>query len=90
MCVHLIEPSHPGEGSIKELFIDDKLTQTELAKHLNVSQSTLNRLLNGKSSVSCEMALRLEKVLGIDAIQWLNMQYNYNLSRLRTIKSCKN
>lgn len=77
---------HPGEF-IRDVYLSDKLNCTELAKNLNVSPSTLNRILNGKSSISCEMALRLEKVLKVSAETWLNMQNQYDLSiqRMKTL-----
>lgn len=81
--ITLYSPVHPGEF-IKDLFISDELNATNLATHLNVSPSTLNRVLNAKSSVSCEMALRLEKVLGLDAETWLEMQNQYDLFHLKT------
>ena len=51
-----------------------------LAKHLDVAASTLNRLIKGQSGISPEMALRLAKVLGRSPESWLTMQDNYDLS----------
>lgn len=82
IMINLFDPMHPGEF-IREMYLSDELNETELAKHLNVSPSTLNRILNGKSSVSCEMALRLEKVLGVLANTWLDMQNQCDLFRLK-------
>lgn len=80
--IKLYSPMHPGEF-IRDSFLSDALNATTLAKHLNVSPSTLNRILNRKSSVSCEMALRLERVLGVSADTWLDMQNKYDLSGLK-------
>ena len=55
----------------------------KVASSLGVSPSTLNRLLNGDSNVSPEMALRLSKSLGRSAESWLAMQDNYDLARAR-------
>jgi addiction module HigA family antidote len=46
----------------------------ELAQQLDVSASTLSRVLNGSSRVSPEMALRLSKALGRTPESWLSMQ----------------
>lgn len=50
-----------------------------LAKHLDVAASTLNRVIKGQSGISQEMALRLSKALGRSPESWLAMQDNYDL-----------
>jgi len=50
---------------------------------LKVAPSTFNRLINGQSSISSEMALRLSKTLGRSPESWLNMQNKYNLWHTR-------
>ena len=50
-----------------------------VAAKLKVSTSTLSRLVNGQSSVTSEMALRLSKTLGRSPESWLIMQNNYDL-----------
>jgi len=54
-----------------------------LATKLDVSASTLNRILKLKSGVSPEMALRLSKALGRSPESWLAMQDAYNLWNVR-------
>lgn len=54
-------------------------TQFFVAKPLDVSASTLNRVIKGKSAISPEMALRLSKSLGRTPESWLTMQDNYDL-----------
>ena len=54
-----------------------------IADNLGVSPSTLNRLLNGQSNISPEMALRLSKALGRSPESWLAMQDNYDLWHAR-------
>jgi addiction module HigA family antidote len=53
------------------------LSVRKVANSLGVSPSTLNRLLNGQSNVSPEMALRLSKALGRSPESWLAMQDQY-------------
>ncbi len=77
-------PSHPG--GIIRAFIEDEdvgLTITAAAEHLGVTRQTLNNLVNEKSGVSAEMALRLEKMGWSTAEHWLQMQMNYDLARTR-------
>ena len=70
---------HPGEF-IKETYMKPfGLSSRFLAKHLKVAPSTINRLIKKQSSVSVDMAYRLEAVLGISAESWLMMQAHYDL-----------
>lgn len=81
--INLYDPVHPGEF-IKEMFMEPfEIPAAELAEKLEVSQSALSRLLNGKTDLSYEMALRLSKVIGRSAESWVNMQAQYSLSKSR-------
>lgn len=72
-------PPHPGEF-IQEIFLEpNNLSLRMVAAKLKVSTSTLSRLVNGQSSVTSEMALRLSKTLGRSPESWLIMQNNYDL-----------
>lgn len=73
------EPPHPGEF-IAETYLEPlNLTTRALARHLDVSPSTLNRIIKGQSGISSEMALRLSKVLGRTPESWLALQDQYDL-----------
>lgn len=73
------KPLHPGE-IVRETCIDGTgLTVTEVAKKLGVDRSTLSRLVNGRMGISAEMAVRLSIALNTPAIQWLNLQRDYDL-----------
>jgi len=77
MAMH--NPPHPGEF-IREVYIAPHgISVRKVAANLGVSPSTLNRLLNGDSNVSPEMALRLSKALGRSPESWLAMQDQYDL-----------
>lgn len=70
---------HPGEF-IKRVYLEPfDIGANELARSLKVSPSTLSRLLNRKSDVSPEMALKLSKVIGRSPESWTMMQDNYDL-----------
>lgn len=77
MAMHT--PPHPGEFIDAIYLKPHGITGRELALKLDVSPSTLNRILTGKSAVSPEMALRLAKCLGRSPESWLTMQMNYDL-----------
>ena len=74
--MQMYDPAHPGE-ILAELMGDR--TVTEVAKHLRVTRAALSRLLNGRSGVSAEMALRLSEVFGVDADHWLRLQAQRDL-----------
>ncbi|MGA3085063.1 MAG: HigA family addiction module antitoxin [Thermodesulfobacteriota bacterium] len=72
-------PPHPGE-IIKEICVEPLgLTVTKAAESLGVTRKTFSMLLNGKSGVSPEMALRLSKVFGRTPEGWLRLQLQYDL-----------
>ena len=75
----MYNPPHPGE-IIKESCIEPLgLTVTEAAKAIGVTRKTLSALLNGRSGISPEMALRLSKVFGRSPEGWLKLQLQYDL-----------
>ena len=79
-------PLHPGE-IVKDALMATNLNITELAKRLKVDRTTLSRLLNGNSNISPDMALRLALLLGTSVQMWLNIQRDWELSKLEKKKS---
>ncbi len=76
-------PPHPGEF-IRDVYLEPNgITGRQLAAKLGVSPSTLNRVLQGNSGISPEMALRLSKALGRSPESWLAMQDNHDLCQAR-------
>jgi addiction module HigA family antidote len=73
------DPPHPGE-IIKELCLEPLgLSVTDAAKGLGVTRKALSELLNGRTGVSSEMAIRLEQAFGSTAETWLKMQLEFDL-----------
>ena len=76
-------PPHPGEV-IREFCLEPLgLTVTAASKALGVSRKTLSAILNGRSGISPEMALRLGKAFDTSAESWLTQQLHYDLWRAR-------
>jgi addiction module HigA family antidote len=70
---------HPGEF-IRDTYLEPfGYSSRFMAAQLDVSSSTLSRILKGQSSITAEMALKLSKAIGRSAESWLAMQNNYNL-----------
>lgn len=81
----MFAPPHPG------LLISDVMKSvgiygSDLAKAMKVSASTVTRILNGSINISADMALRIERVLSIDALLLLDMQTTYILWRASSSK----
>ncbi len=57
------------------------LTAAELASALEVSESTLSRLIHKKIDLSPALAVKLSKVLGRSAESWMAMQAKHTLAR---------
>ncbi|MFH0785087.1 MAG: HigA family addiction module antitoxin [Pseudomonadota bacterium] len=67
-------PPHPGEIIKEDVLEAEGISVTEASRQLGVSRITLSRLLNGKSGISVDMALRLSQWLGTTPELWLRMQ----------------
>lgn len=76
-------PAHPG-ALIKDDIEALGLSVAEAAAGLGVTRQQLYRVIRGESSVSPEMAVRLEKALGGPADVWMRMQINYDLAQVRS------
>ncbi len=74
--------THPGEIILDE--IENKaISQSDFAKQIGYSKSQLNEIIKGKRNLNAELALLLEKALGIDADYWLEVQKNYDLDKAK-------
>lgn len=73
------QPTHPGkiiqEDYLKPLLI----TITNMAELLGTSRKTMSKIINGKGSVTPDMALRLSRAFDTTPNLWLNLQKNYDL-----------
>ena len=76
-------PPHIG-GFIRREVIDPLgLSVTGAAQALGVTRQALNNLLNERSSLSAEMALRIEKAFGPKMDHLLRMQLEYDMAQAR-------
>jgi len=76
-------PPHPGFSVRHDCIEPLDLTITEAANILGVTRQALNNLVNGKSGISPEMAIRLDKAFGGGAETWLRLQMAYDLAQVR-------
>lgn len=72
-------PNHPGVILRRQYLAPLGLTVSELAKTLGVSRKTVSKIINGRGSISADIALRLSKAFNTTPQLWLNLQQNYDL-----------
>jgi addiction module HigA family antidote len=80
-------PPHPGRCIRHDCLEPLRLSVTAGAKVLGVTRQALNKVVNGKSSIGPEMAIRLTKAFGGTAETWLRMQLAYDLAAVRKNES---
>ena len=76
-------PVHPGRIVRSGCLTPLDLSVTDAAKILGVSRLTLNNIVNEKSGISPDMAIRLSKAFGSTPEMWLRMQLAYDLAKAR-------
>ena len=75
------EPTTPGEILREEFLMPLGMTQKNLADHIGCDVKVINRIVNGRTSVSAEMALKLGATFRISPEFWLNAQKAVDLFR---------
>ncbi len=76
-------PSHPGLIIRDDVLPELQLSVNDAAEQLGVSRVTLSRVINGRSAITADMALRIGKWVGNGPEIWLRMQGQYDLSQAR-------
>jgi addiction module HigA family antidote len=78
----MFNPTHPGEGLREDVLAPLGLSITETAKALGISRKTLSEIVNGKSPITPDIAVRLERAFSTPpAEMWLRLQAAYDLRR---------
>jgi addiction module HigA family antidote len=78
---------HPGLIVRHDCLEPLNLSVTEAARALGITRQALNNVVNGKSGISPEMALRLSKAFGSTPETWLAMQVAFDLAQARKHES---
>ncbi|HXP85322.1 MAG TPA: HigA family addiction module antitoxin [Bryobacteraceae bacterium] len=76
-------PPHPGDFIRTEIVEPAGLSVTAAAKALQVSRPALSSLLNSRSDLSGDMALRIEKAFGVKMDTLMRMQSSYDIAQTR-------
>ena len=70
---------HPGEILLTEFLEPMGISQYRLAKDLDVPQTRIADIVNGRRSITADTALRLAKYFGMSDSFWVNLQAHYDL-----------
>ena len=76
--MRMLNPPHPGEFVMTEVIEPLELTVARAATVLGVSRPTLSAFLNGRSDLSGNMALRIEKAFGVKMDTLMRMQASFD------------
>ncbi len=79
-------PPHPGSG-LRDDIEALGLSVAEAAQALGITRQQLYNVINGKSAITPEMAIRLEKGIGGSAEAWIRLQAAYDLAQARLTAS---
>lgn len=82
---NLLEPNyatHPG-ALLAEWLEENQQTQADLAKRTGHAPKTINQIVKGIAPIGPELALDLEKVTGVAASLWSNMEARYRQFKAR-------
>jgi addiction module HigA family antidote len=74
-------PTPPGEILQEEFLIPLRMTQKQIADHVGCDVKVINRIVNGRTSVTAEMALKLAAAFRTTPEFWLNAQKAVDLYR---------
>jgi len=74
-------PTSPGEILREEFLVPLGMTQKKLSDHLGCDVKVINRIVNGRTSVTAEMALKLGAAFRTTPEFWLNAQKAVDLFR---------
>jgi antitoxin HigA-1 len=73
------KPTHPGKVLLEDVMKPLGITITEAAKDLGISRKTLSEIVNGRCTLSSEVAVRIGKATHTSPESWLAMQTRLNL-----------
>ena len=80
------KPTHPGELLYEDVIKELHITITEAASRLGISRKTLSELVNERSNLTPEMAVRIGNATNTSPESWINMQTKLDLWRVNQEK----
>jgi len=83
MVENKIAPVHPGEVILEEFLKPSGISQSRLAKAMNITATRLNEIIRGRRGITGDTALRLARATNTTPEFWLNLQALYDLETLQ-------
>ena len=74
-------PIPPGEILAEEFMRPNRISQSRLARDLDVNPARVNDIVHGRSAITASIALRLAKYFGTTPELWMNLQADYDRRR---------
>ena len=74
-----LAPVHPGDILLEEFIRPHGLTAGRVAARMKIARPRIEKLVRGRTPVTVDTALRLERLFGPSAQFWLNLQTRYDL-----------
>ena len=81
--MQMMDPAHPGEILKEDVLAPMGLTVKRAAEILGVGRPAFSAVLNGRASLSPEMAIRVEKAFGVSMDLLLKVQLQCDIARAR-------
>lgn len=78
-----LTPITPGDVLLEEFLKPMGISQSQLAKDINVPANRISQIIHGKREITADTALRLGKYFTIEPEFWLNLQVRYNMKVAR-------
>ncbi|QTA78164.1 Toxin-antitoxin system, antitoxin component [Desulfonema limicola] len=75
-----IPPIHPGETLLGEFLEPMGISRARIAKSLSVPESVITDIIQGKKSVTADIALRLGRYFRMSPQFWMGLQNHYDLA----------
>ena len=79
------KPTHPGEVLYEDVLKPLNISISEAAKNLEISRKTLSEIINGRCSLTPEMAMRIAFATSTSPESWINMQTKLDLWKIRSL-----
>lgn len=73
------KPPHPGEYIREDILPSLNMSISDFAEHLGVTRNTASRIINEKSAISTDMAIRLGQAFKNGARFWLALQMQHDI-----------
>ena len=80
-----VPPVHPGEILGEEFLIPMHLSQSRLARDINVPPRRINEICQGKRAITADTALRLAQYFGTSVEVWMGLQADYDVEKAREV-----